>query len=143
MYKHTQHVPSIILTACGMLGSFAAQKAPKPLRTVTGLSIAGVLYTFRCLTVTVDQSNIIMDFGKWLRVKTIPLDSVESCKIKETNALIGWGIHFVGDGWLYRVSGQDAVRVKLKTGQRIYIGSDEPIELADAINKSIAVFQQA
>lgn len=141
MYKHTQYVPSVILTAVGIAGSLSTKLAPKPVRGLAGLSIAGVLFTFRCLTVKVDDFNITLDFGKWLRVKTISLDEVESCKVKRTHDVIGWGVHFVGDGWLYRVDGNEAVRLKLKNGEKIFIGTDQSLQLEEAINARLTVVQ--
>jgi hypothetical protein len=40
-------------------------------------------------------------------------------------------------GWLYRVSGSYAVEIKMKSGKRYLIGSDEPQKLADFINEQI------
>ena len=50
--------------------------------------------------------------------------------------LSGWGVHFVGDGWLYNVFGLDAVRISMKSGKIIYIGTDEPQVLAAAIREA-------
>ncbi|MBX9692063.1 MAG: hypothetical protein K2Z81_06745 [Cyanobacteria bacterium] len=143
MYKHTQCVPPGVLAAFGTVGGLSSLFAPKALRAVTGLSIAGALFAFRSLTVTVDGSDITLEFGNVLKVKTIPLQDIESVKVKQTHAVIGWGVHFVGDGWLYRVDGQEAVQVKLKSGEKIFIGSDEPVELEAAINSALVAHQHA
>ncbi len=140
MYKHTQCVPPGVLTAFGTIGGLSSLFAPKALRVLTGLSLAGALYTFRSMTVTVDQSDITLEFGNWLRAKTIPVQDIETCDVEQTHAVLGWGVHYVGDGWLYRVDGQDAVRVRMKNGENIFIGSDETAELASAIKSAMAVY---
>ncbi len=40
-------------------------------------------------------------------------------------------------GWLYNVSGTDAVELKMKNGKRYRIGTDVPGELAEAIRQAI------
>jgi hypothetical protein len=46
----------------------------------------------------------------------------------------GWGIRITPRGWLYNVSGLDAVELALKNGKCVRIGSDEPHALARAID---------
>jgi len=40
--------------------------------------------------------------------------------------LVGWGIRWTGSGWLFNVSGLDAVELSLKSGRRFRIGTDDP-----------------
>lgn len=49
----------------------------------------------------------------------------------------GWGIHLTPHGWLYNVSGSDAVEIRMKTGKKYRIGTDVPEELERAISRSI------
>ena len=45
----------------------------------------------------------------------------------------GWGVRYYGQGWLYNVSGLDAVEIRLKSGKHIRIGTDEPEALVAEI----------
>ena len=48
----------------------------------------------------------------------------------------GWGIHLTPYGWLYNVSGWDAVAITLRNGRRVSLGTDQPNELCAAIRRS-------
>ena len=50
----------------------------------------------------------------------------------------GWGIRFTAFGWLFNVSGLDAVELALDSGKRVRIGTDEPRRLAEAVRAFIA-----
>jgi len=45
----------------------------------------------------------------------------------------GWGIRLIPGGWLYNVSGLDAVELKMKNGRIFRIGTDEAQRLAEFI----------
>ena len=45
----------------------------------------------------------------------------------------GWGIRYTPHGWLFNVSGLDAVELELKNGRTWRVGTDEPVELLAAI----------
>ena len=48
----------------------------------------------------------------------------------------GWGIHLTPYGWLYNVSGFDAVAITLRDGGKFAFGTDDPHGLVDAIRRS-------
>jgi hypothetical protein len=52
-------------------------------------------------------------------------------------AVYGWGIHYYGKGWLYNVAGLDAVEIRLTSGRRLRIGTDEPEVPCEAISRAI------
>jgi hypothetical protein len=45
----------------------------------------------------------------------------------------GWGIHRTPHGWLYNVSGWEAVEVALASGKRLRLGTDEPRRLTQVL----------
>jgi len=97
---------------------------------------AFILIFFSTLTVTVDRERVKISFGVGLIRKTIPKQEILSCKSIRTQWWCGWGIHGCpGKGWLYNVSGFDAVEVTMKNGMRYFIGTDEPDKLFDAVTK--------
>jgi hypothetical protein len=50
----------------------------------------------------------------------------------------GWGIHMTPFGWLYNVSGFDAVAITLHDGRKFALGTDDPHGLIDAIRPYIS-----
>ncbi len=48
------------------------------------------------------------------------------------------GIHLTPEGWLYNVSGFRAVAVRLKSGKRFLLGTDEPERLCQAISRALS-----
>ncbi|MBS1223341.1 MAG: hypothetical protein H6R24_19, partial [Proteobacteria bacterium] len=47
--------------------------------------------------------------------------------------LYGWGIHRTPHGWLYNVSGWEAVEITLASGKRLRLGTDEPGQLTQVL----------
>ena len=97
-----------------------------------------MLYKFNSLTVVVDSQDFCFWFGPGFWRKRFLLAEIESvCEVKIT-WLHGWGIRYfvAGDGrrgWLYNVSGFDAVEIKMKNGKYYRIGTDDPSGLAQAV----------
>jgi hypothetical protein len=42
----------------------------------------------------------------------------------------GYGIRWVGDAWLFNVSGNDAIEVTFASGRKVWVGTDDPNGLA-------------
>src|SRR5579883_2096711 len=125
LYVHTQEVPPGPLIALGALGTMASLAAPGKMKLFGGLCVAGLMSTFRSLTVIVDEREIVLKFGDWLEAKRVPLVSIKRCAPTRTSPLSGWGIRFIGTGWLYNIYGLDAVEVELLDGTRVFIGRSE------------------
>ena len=52
---------------------------------------------------------------------------------------MGWGIHLTPYGWLYNVSGFDAVAITLRDGREFAFGTDDPDGLTAGIRDPIRV----
>jgi hypothetical protein len=50
----------------------------------------------------------------------------------------GWSIHLTPYGWLYNVSGFDAVAITLRDGRKFALGTDDPYGLTTAIRAVIS-----
>lgn len=137
IYSHTQIVPPGALAGVGAVATLGALLAPGKLKLLGGALVAGLMSTFRSLTVSVSEKEVLLRFGEWLEAKRIPLVSVKSCTPVRMSPLNGWGIHFVGNGWLYNIYGLDAVVVELIDGSRTYIGTDQPSALCEAITQGL------
>ena len=101
----------------------------------SALVLIGVL--FFSLTIQIDKGELKFWFGVGLIRKRIALTKIASCKVTTSSILYGWGIHLTLRGWLYNVSGFNAVEINLKDGKRFLLGSDEPHELCAALEKEI------
>lgn len=139
-YRHTQ-TGYLVLVAVGGGALCAAA-----VMALTGfhwlpLSVALLLWVclvlFSSLTVTVDAEKIVARFGPGVIRKTFLLSDVESCEAVRNQWYWGWGIRWIVHGWLYNVSGLSAVELRMKSGRRNRIGTDEPGELQKAIQRFI------
>lgn len=130
-YRHTQPGTLILAVTLGMALVFAILAAwlLKPLWG--GLLILLVVaWLFRSLTIEITERELCWRFGPGLIRKRVPLTDIAAAAPVRTNFLEGWGIHLSRYGWLYNVSGFDAVAVTLGNGKRFCLGTDEPQVLA-------------
>ena len=135
-YRHTQigwvllaalaAGAGVVVFATGKTGWNSAASA-----VVTMLIVVALL--FCTLTVMIHDGEIECRYGPGLISKHIPLAAVRGARPVRTAWYQGWGIRLTSDGWLFNVSGLDAVEVELIDGKRIRIGTDEPQVLVAAI----------
>ena len=91
------------------------------------------LLIFYKLTITIDDTHLTFSMGIGLISKSYPLSDIESCTPVRNSFLYGVGIHMTSSGWLYNVSGLNAVEVSFKNRKsKIRIGTDRPDEVAAA-----------
>ncbi len=95
------------------------------------LILAGWL--FYSLTIEISNGELRWHFGPGLIHKRVPLDQIVSAQPVRTSWIDGWGIHWGRFGWLYNVSGCDAVAITLRSGKRFALGTDEPTVLAERL----------
>lgn len=94
-------------------------------------------WLFSSLTVCIEEGWLKWSFGPGLIRKKVPLADIESAEPVRNSWSCGWGIHYTPGGWLYNVSGMEAVRIVIKNGKRFRLGTDEPRELAEAIKAEL------
>jgi hypothetical protein len=92
-------------------------------------------FLFWKLTITIDHETLRAAFGIGLVRKTAPVANIVACEPIRIRWWWGWGIHLTPYGWLYNVSGFDAVVITLRDGNRFCLGTDQPNELAAAIRR--------
>lgn len=148
-YHHTQPAHAVrFLTLIAIAAVVAALVlAPKvrepgwyPDAILVGIAatMAVAVALFWSMTVQVTGEALAFWFGPGLVRKRVPLADIVTVETVRTTIWQGWGIHWTTRGWLYNVSGFDAVRVHLKTGKAILVGTDEPQALAGAIREGIS-----
>ena len=140
-YEHKQvgYVIIVIMAAMMVLiGFILADAGINWIAIAVLVLIAAALVLFSSLTVVVWQDEMEVRFGPGLIRKRFKLPDIESCLAVRNPFFYGWGIRLTPHGWLYSVSGFDAVEIRLRTGKKFRIGTDEPRELEAAINRSVA-----
>ena len=95
-----------------------------PLIVFSILAICLVL--FATLTVEIDEQHLHIRFGPGAIRKKFPLQDIESHQVLKNHWYYGWGIRRTPHGWLWNVSGLDAVELLLRNGKKFRIGTDDP-----------------
>ena len=112
-----------------------------------GLGVVTVILTvilgivcalFHSLTVRVTRSDIALSFGVGLIRKQFPIGDISSASIVQNRWYNGFGIRKIRGGWLYNVSGFDAIEIQLKNERKYRIGTNQPKELLAAVESAIA-----
>ena len=88
------------------------------------------------LTIRIDNDALLFYFGLGWPRKTVPLEDIDAVEATRTTFWEGWGVHRTRRGWLYNVSGYDAVLLRRRDGSSLLIGSDEPRRLKAAIERA-------
>ena len=99
--------------------------------------LAACAFTFDSLTVKVSPTYISLKFGIGIIRKRFAIVDVQNAAIVRNRWYYGWGIRLTPHGWLYNISGLDAVEIQLRNGRKYRIGTAEPIELLSAIESAI------
>ena len=101
-------------------------------------TLALAFAAFYRLKVTVDPDRIRAVFGIGLIRKEIPVADVLRADVVRTRVWWGYGIHWTPSGWLYNVAGRHAVRLEVRGGRAVMIGTDQPDALRAAIDARLA-----
>ena len=103
------------------------------------LAVAFVLvaWLFSSLTIEVNDPDLLSYFGPGFWRKVTPLGDIASVERTSSSALEGWGIRITPRGMLYNVAGRDAVEIRLATGRRFRLGTDDPDGLVAAVRGHI------
>ena len=136
-YKHTQIGTLIImiyLIALAFLGYLLFQTQPDGVALTLLLILLIVIVIFSTLTITINQHEFIFYFSLGAFTKKISLSEIQSYRLVHNPWIFGWGIHLTPTGWLYNVSGYDALEITLTNGKRLRIGTDDPQKLITALN---------
>jgi len=103
------------------------------------LSLICCLFSLMTTRVTAHDIQWCFTLGFWK--KSVRLDAIKSHRQVRNKYWWGLGIRLIPDGWLYCVSGLDAVELKLENGKVMRIGTDQPGELNQALESAILKFE--
>lgn len=99
----------------------------------------GLLLVLGRFTVSLDETQLEWRFGFLGRPRwQLPLADIAAVELARSTALEGWGIRSTGTGMLYNASGFQAVRLHLRDGRSIRLGSQEPERLAAFMRTRLA-----
>lgn len=140
-YKHTQI--GYVTGGAGLIGTlftyyaFTAEYGTLgwPGFIMTG-ALGLVTILFSTLTVEIDDQELRFYFGPGFWRKRIPLRDIKHVEVVRNTVYYGWGIRYTFDGWLYNVSGLDAVELYAEGMGTLRIGTDEPHELKRALEQA-------
>ncbi|HET9915120.1 MAG TPA: hypothetical protein VFQ13_24730 [Anaerolineales bacterium] len=91
------------------------------------------LAAFAALTVEVDDQALDLKFGIGVIRKRFLLKEVEAYRAVKNPWYYGWGIHVIPNGWIFNVSGWEAVELQMKNGRKYRVGTDDAEGLANAV----------
>ncbi|MBI3050283.1 MAG: hypothetical protein HYY76_18455 [Acidobacteria bacterium] len=136
-YRHTQ-IGFVIVAAVG--AGFATASYIGVASSSRGLMVVlvvlgAVLLLFPTLTTVVADGVFEVFFGPGLIRRRIDLSDIREVRIVSNPWYCGWGIRWIGRGWLWNVSGLRGVELELKDGRRFRVGTDEPELLAKTLRE--------
>ena len=141
-YSHSQF-GTVIVVALGLfLGYLAGVGAvvgwvPATVVVASLIVTAGLL--FYRLEVDVDGGELRLRFGVGLVRRRFALAEIRAARTVRNRWWDGWGIHRLARGWIFNVSGREAVEIELAGGAIHRIGTDEAAVLLAAIERARGV----
>lgn len=132
-----------LVTPLGMfLIAVAVQDVPQPTAVISAaLAIAACVLLFGCLSIEVNQQVLYVKFGIGLVSTRVELKDVAGTHVRE-HPFAQTGISWMGDGWLWSVSGREVVMVMLGCGRALYIGTNDSQGLREFIDGRLAARTQ-
>jgi hypothetical protein len=99
---------------------------------------------FDGLTIRIDAQALSWRFGHLGFPRgRVALADIAAVAVTRTTFWEGWGIRRTRRGWLYNVSGYDAVIVTRRDGKAFLLGSDEPRKLKSALDAALQALPPA
>lgn len=123
----------VLATLAVLYGLNRDSAAGAPLALGALMTLAPMPFLGR-LTVEVSNAALSWRFGwlGWPRWQ-VALQEIERVELADTRDTPGVGIRKTREGWLYNARSGPALRVVLRNGRSLRIGSDEPARLAGFI----------
>jgi hypothetical protein len=109
----------------------------KPVVVTVAALVAVSVLLFGTLRVRVDDRAISIRFGVGLIRRRVDLAEVRAFAKVRNPWYWGWGIRRYPGGWLYNVSGHQAIELQLRNGKRLRVGTDDPEALYAALRAQL------
>ena len=142
-YEHTQigHViilfllAIILIASCGWIGSASHRETP----LIISIILPVCLILFYRPRITIEDETLRASFGPGIIRKRVRLAETVGCESIRIRWWYGWGVRLTPYGWLYNVSGFDAVAITLRDGKRFALATNDPDGLTAGIRDAIRV----
>jgi hypothetical protein len=130
VYRHTQNA-TVLRWAMGLAAlSFTIAGAIAHWTFFISIPVLLLVgWLFHSLTIEIDEEELRWWFGPGFISNRVAVADISEATVVRTSIIEGWGIHYTRYGWLYNVAGFDAVAIKLTSGKRYGLGTDEPAKL--------------
>lgn len=140
------------IVAVVLLATFCYAEIPFAKYLVAGVFIVLCLTALLYMPLSISVENGTLNINRPLRVKSIPLSSIESVKLfaptKAGKRLCGSGGWFGYYGWFHEPSigryfayygnASDCFLVRLTDGKKYLLGCENPKEIVDALNQHLS-----
>ncbi len=127
-----------LLIAIGSISSIRSSGPGIPIiLTVLAILVVCLLLFYR-LTIILGQSKISFKMGIGIIGKSYRFSDIKSCTPVRNSFFMGVGIHWIGNGWLYNVTGFKAIELRFYNKKSVVrIGTDRPEEISELIRDRI------
>ena len=140
MYKHRQ-IGWVIIVVFALALTMIFSFEPPIWKSTAGLIVTFIVifagFLFSSLKVQEFEDYLKISFGPGLIWKKFPFRDIDSCYNVRRQWIYGFGIRMIKGGWLFNVSGTQAVEVMMKNYRIYRIGTNEPEKLLAVIQKKI------
>jgi len=136
VYRRTQVGTATVVAVGGsavLLALIGAGTGWHPATVAVMVLLVAALGMFCCLTIEIDGRQLRCFFGPGLIRRTIAVHEIVAARPVRNRWYYGWGIRLTPSGWMFNVSGLDAVELSLASGARFRIGTDRPGEVMVAL----------
>ncbi len=123
----------ILVIGGGPIGSSFHRETP----LVVSIILVVSLVLFYKLTIRIENETSCASFGIGIIRKRVRLAEIVGCEPIRIRWWYTWGIHLTPYGWLYNVSGLNAVAIALRDGRKFALGTDDPQGLVSAIQGAV------
>ena len=139
-YRHTQFgmtlVAAFLLSIVIAVGFFSKYGWQHIVILVFTILVLCILLFFS-LSIEINKGIMKCQFGIGLIKKVFDLVEIVEVQTFENIWYYGWGIRLTSHGWLFNVSGLQAVEITSRSGKKYRIETDEPDRLAVAIRDNL------
>lgn len=139
VYRRTQFGTvnvATLVAAIGLVMLISGRAGWHPV-SMTVVGILGIcLLLFSSLTIDIDHRRLRCFFGPGLIWRDFPLLEIAAARPVRNPWYYGWGIRLTPHGWMFNVSGLDAVELELVQGRRFRIGTYDPETVVRAITQA-------
>ena len=143
LYEHTQPGTVLrwilgLLIVASLISAFVF--GTKDVKTVTFFVLpllSGILTLFWSLTITVTETHLSHVFNLNFWNRSYAFTDIERVTKVKNSWLYGYGMRYIGSGWLYNVSGTDAILIEFKDGTLVRLGTDDQENLYTVLSQQL------